>query len=432
MNFTNTFFNKLLIKFGIVLLWGVSIAKAEDILVDDVPALEAALETAQPGDNILLREGEWRDAKIVFRGQGTNAAPIILKAATPGKTVITGKSILRMHGEYLVVEGLLFQDPDPSVSDLINFRLDSDELCHNCRMTDCTVIGTKQVDGSQESRWMGLYGSDNRVDHCNFEGKSDKGTTFVVWLGNGSGGRHRIDHNYFGPREKLGKNGGETIRIGDSNSSMIDAKCVIEKNLFEKCNGENECISNKSCGNIYRDNTFLEVSGTLTLRHGNDCLVEHNVFLGNKARGTGGIRIIGENHVVRGNYLEKLTGDDSRAGLSIMTGIPNSPLNRYFQVKSALVEDNVLVDCEQSLLIGLSDDKNASLPPVETIFRGNCIHAPKYTAVEARCDLDGITWLDNHFTGKELGISPVDGIKTSDGEWTPLEAIPRAEVGTTW
>ena len=401
-------------------------------MIDDPAMLESAQKTAQPGDDLILAEGEWRDAKLVFRGQGTESAPIRLKAAKPGKTVITGKSILRIHGEHLVVEGLLFQDPDPTVSDLINFRMDSDELAHNCRMTDCTVISTQQGNSSQESRWIGLYGSDNRVDHCTFEGKSGKGTTFVVWLGNGSEGRHQIDHNYFGPREKLGKNGGETIRLGDSKSSILTGACVVEKNLFEKCNGETECISNKSCGNIYRDNTFLEVSGTLTLRHGNDCLIEKNVFLGNKARGTGGVRIIGEDHVVRGNYFEKLTGDDARSALTLMMGIPNSEAHRYFQVKGAIVEDNVLVDCEHSLLIGLSDDKKASLAPVDCVIEGNCISCPKYPVIEARCDLDGIKWQDNQFAGKDLGISPVDGISTSDGDFTPLAPISRAEVGVTW
>lgn len=415
-----------------ILLSEVLPLAAKDLPVNDVATLETTLKSVQPGDTIILRDGEWRDAKLLFRGQGTKAAPITLKAAVPGKTVITGKSTLRIHGEYLVVEGLLFQDPDPTISDLINFRMDSDELAHNCRMTDCAVISTQQGNSSQESRWLGLYGSDNRIDHCTFEGKSGKGTTFVVWLGNGSEGRHRIDHNYFGPREKLGKNGGETIRVGDSNSSMLNGACLVEKNLFEKCNGEAECISNKSCGNIYRDNTFLEVSGTMTLRHGNNCLVERNVFLGNKARGTGGIRIIGEDHIVRGNYLEKLTGDNARSALTFMMGIPNSPSHRYFQVKRAIVENNVLVDCEHSLLIGLSDDKNASLAPVETVIKGNCIDCPKYPVIEARCSLEGIAWQENYFAGKELGIPPVDGIKTIVVDWNPLKPLSRAEVGPAW
>ncbi len=407
-------------------------ALAKDIPVGNIKALQAALEIAQPGDNLILDDGEYRDEKILVRGHGTQGAPITLKAATPGKAVITGSSILRIGGEYIAVEGLLFENPGPNVSDLIQFRIDSDELASNCRLTNCAVRSTVPNDGSSESRWLGLYGSNNRVDHCSFEGKSDKGTTFVVWLGYGGEARHQIDHNYFGHREKLGKNGGETIRIGDSKTSLLTAGCVVEHNLFEKCNGETECISNKSCGNIYRYNTFLEVSGTLTLRHGNGCLVERNVFLGNAARGTGGVRIIGEDHVVRENYLEKLAGDDGRSAISIMLGIPNSPPHRYFQVQRAVVENNSIVDCKHSLLVGLDDDKQATLPPIDTIIRGNQVSSPKRAVIEARCSLEGITWQDNHFVGKTLGIPVTAGIETTSAAPTPLSQIARTEVGPTW
>jgi len=269
------------------------------------------------------------------------------------------------------------------------------------------------------------------VDHCSFTGKTGKGTTFVVWLGEGQEGRHQIDHNYFGPREALGKNGGETIRVGDSKTSMQSAACIIEHNLFEKCNGEAECISNKSCGNIYRRNTFLEVSGTLTLRHGNGCTVEKNVFLGNAARGTGGIRIIGEDHVVRGNYLEKLTGDDARCGITMMQGVPDSPLNGYFQVKRARVENNTLVDCGHSILIGMKDGKG-SLPPVDCTFVGNKISAPKYTLVEARCDISGLRWEGNVFVGQVLGIPETKGITLGKPEIVTLKPLARSEVGPGW
>ena len=405
---------------------------AKDIPIADVAALKAALDSAHPGDNLVLREGEWRDAKIIVKGRGSKAKPITLKAASPGKTILTGKSTLRLSGEHLVVEGLLFQDPDPSVSDLIDFRVDSDELAQHCRMTNCAVISTQTAGTPQESRWVGLYGANHRVDHCHFQGKSGKGSTFVVWLSGDNKGRHQIDHNYFGPRENLGKNGGETIRIGDSKTSMLAGECVVEKNLFEKCNGETECISNKSCGNAYRDNTFLEVSGALTLRHGNGCIVERNVFLGNEARGTGGIRIIGEDHIVRGNYLEKLTGDDARSALCLMMGIPNSPAHRYFQVKRVRIENNTIVGCKHSILIGLRDDTHADLAPVDTVFIGNNVLSPKRSIIEARCNLDGITWKDNRFVGKSLGIPAEKGIKTNNPIVTPLKPITRAEVGTTW
>jgi len=413
-----------------LLFSGASFGK--DFAVTDADSLANAVSLAKPGDNLILREGEWRDVKIEFSGKGKPTAPIMLKAANPGKTIISGNSTLRIGGEHLVVEGLCFQDPNTSVSDLIQFRKDSKRLASNCRMTNCSVTSSLAADSVHESRWVGIYGTSNRVDHCRFQGKSGKGTTFVVWLANGSEGNHQIDHNYFGPREALGENGGETIRIGDSKNSMLDGKCVVEKNLFEKCNGEAECISNKSCANIYRDNSFIEVSGTITLRHGNRCLVERNVFLGNDARGTGGIRIIGEDHVVSGNYLERLTGDDGRSAICLMMGIPQSPANRYFQVQRARIEGNTIVDCKHSILIGLSDDEKSTLAPVETVFIGNQVSSPKVAIIEARCDLDGITWKDNRLSGKSLGIGEVTGIEATKPTLTRLIPISRNEVGTSW
>jgi poly(beta-D-mannuronate) lyase len=415
---------------ALLLLSGISLGR--EVFVSDAGELKNAAKQLAPGDTVILKEGEWRDSKIELRGRGMLDSPITLRAAVPGKTILTGSSSLRLAGEFLVIDGLVFSDPDPELSDLIQFRIDSDELAQHCRMTNCAVTSQQIGNSSQESRWVGLYGSDHRIDHCTFEGKSGKGTTFVVWLGAGSDGRHRIDHNYFGRREQLRKNGGETIRIGDSKTADLTASCVVEQNLFERCNGETECISNKSCGNIYRDNTFREVSGSLTLRHGNDCVVERNVFLGNKARGTGGIRVIGENHVVRGNYLENLTGDDARAAICLMMGIPNSPANRYRQVAGAVIEGNSIVNCEHSILIGLSDDKNAVLAPKGTTFRSNRVSSPKYALIEARCKLDGITWIDNHFSGRALGIVETSGIEQGDAHPRPLSPIPRSEVGPAW
>ena len=43
----------------------------------------------------------------------------------------------------------------------------------------------------------------------------------------------------------------------------------MEQNFFDRCDGELEIISSKSCDNIYRGNTFLNCAGMLTLRHGN-------------------------------------------------------------------------------------------------------------------------------------------------------------------
>jgi len=60
---------------------------------------------------------------------------------------------------------------------------------------------------------------------------------------------------------------------------MRNSRAVVESNLFDRCDGELEIISSKSCENVYRHNTFLDCAGMLTLRHGNRCTVEGNFFI---------------------------------------------------------------------------------------------------------------------------------------------------------
>ena len=105
---------------------------------------------------------------------------------------------------------------------------------------------------------MNIYGQDNRVDHCRFEGQNHSGVTVVVSLNdNGQAARHQIDNNAFMGRPAGNGNGFETIRIGVGARATTSAQVVVENNLFENCDGEIEIISNKSGDNVYRYNTCL-------------------------------------------------------------------------------------------------------------------------------------------------------------------------------
>lgn len=374
---------------------------ATEFPIADAVAFANAAKTVTAGDTLILQDGTWADARLKIHAQGTAEKPVTIKAQTPGKVVFTGDSRLSVGGAHIIVDGLWFQNPTGEES--IELRMDYAHVANDCRVTNCAVTNELPASKSKTStRFVSIYGSRNRIDHCYIAGKTTEGTTLVVWLSEEvqGQGKHQIDHNHFGPRERLGKNGGETIRIGDSKTSMQTAACIVEHNLFEKCDGEGECISNKSCGNLYRNNVFNAVSGSLTLRHGNGCRVENNVFLGEGANATGGIRIIGEDHIVTGNYLENLTGDEYRTAICFMLGIPNSKANGYFQVKRAKVTNNTLVNCEHNVLIGMSGDKKASLPPLKTEISGNTIQTSKGEAFEIRCAVDGISMKDNQ-TSKE-------------------------------
>ena len=75
--------------------------------------------------------------------------------------------------------------------------------------------------------------------------------------------RARLDHNFFGPRPPLGSNGGETIRIGTSEESLSDSLTLVERNIFDRTNGEIEIISIKSGANVVRGMTTGRISGRL-------------------------------------------------------------------------------------------------------------------------------------------------------------------------
>jgi hypothetical protein len=84
-----------------------------------------------------------------------------------------------------------------------------------------------------------------------------------------------------------------------------------------------------------------------------------------------------------------------------MLGIPDSVPNGYFQVKRAKVTGNTFVNCAHNILIGMSGDKKATLPPLESEISGNRIQTNQGEAFEIKCVVEGLTMKDNA-TGKEL------------------------------
>lgn len=413
----------------------VTAASAADYPVSDAESARKAVRDAKPGDVIVLREGLWKDVDLRLDGEGTAEAPITIRAAVPGKTVITGASRVRLGGEHLILSGIRLENLSMKNADWLEFRIDSKRRARHCRVTECLFSEAPEFKvGEEGNRWIGLFGSDNQVDHCSLVGKKNKGATLVVWLGDDDPGNHRILQNDFGERPRLGSNGGETIRVGDSGSSMRNAQCLIEGNAFFHCDGEAECISNKSCGNIYRGNLFREVAGTLTLRHGNNCLVEGNFFLGAGRRGTGGVRIIGEDHRVLHNFFEDLEGNGFRSAISLINGIPGSPAHGYLQVKRASVIGNVLVNCKEGILVGYNDVADATLAPLDCRLEKNLIHAQEgCSAVRTVRAPIGILWRENEYSGELIGMDPVSGLISSDFKKPAIPELPdEKEIGLSW
>jgi len=386
---------------------------AAEYRVSSARDIDAVKDRVRPGDVVILADGDWTNQAAVFRGRGTKENPITFRARTPGKVIFVGNSSVTIDGEYLVVSGL-FLNHAQSTGDGIKIA------GTNCRLMESAVIG-----GSHKFL-VHFFGRSNRMDHCYLAGKTNDSPTLEVEV-ESKPNHHLIDHNHFGPRPPLGRNGGETMRVGYSWQSMSNSCATVEHNLFDRCDGELEIISNKSCENVYRFNTFLDCAGMFTLRHGNRCLVEGNFFIGHHKRGTGGIRVIGENHTIVNNYIDGV----ENGGFWLTTGMTDPKLVEYFQVTNCLIAFNTIVDSRGQLL-----QLDAGYRAPRRILRPeNVTIANNVFAVRGDGKLfTGSEGKDFKWLGNVANVAPADakGIRVADpkleratdGLWRPAADSP--------
>lgn len=427
-------------------------ANATVSTVSSEAEFKIAVKEAKPGDTIQLANGTWEDFEIVFVGNGQPNKPITLTAETKGKVIISGRSNLRIAGEHLVVSGLVFRNGYTPTNTVISFRRTNGQYANHSRVTELVIDHFNNPERHETDFWVMMYGKNNRFDHNHLVGKSNSGVTMAVRLDSveSQENHHRIDHNYFGPRPVLGSNGGETLRIGTSKYSLTDSFTTVEDNYFDRCSGEVEIVSNKSGRNVFRSNVFFESRGTLTMRHGNDNLVEGNVFLGRGVDHTGGIRVINKRQVIRNNYLSGLTGHRFGGGLVIMNGVPDSPINRYHQVEDSTIENNTLVNVEHIELAAGSDVERSAVP-LTSLFRNNLIvNDQPIDSIAVHDDISGISFSGNvannvlelpseeGFATKAVAMKQADSGLTvpasdiSQGADRDLAVLDREQTGVSW
>lgn len=362
-----------------ILFWLVAAlpAAAADKKVNNPAELKEAVERAAPGDRVILASGEWKDAGLILHGKGSAAKPLCVMPEKPGSVLLSGNSFLKISGEYIVVKGLHFNNGYTADGDVIEFRTSNSRNADNCRLTETVIENFSKPEKFKNDNWVVLFGRNNRVDHCTFVNKLNLGPTMVVELNDerSQQNHHSIDSNYFKGRQRLGSNGGETIRVGVSKYSLTSSNTNIKYNYFERCNGEVEVVSVKSGGNQVSFNTFYECEGSLVLRHGANNVVEGNLFHGNNKAFTGGVRVINPGHRVFNNVFKDLKGIEFRSALAVMNGVPNSLINRYHQVKDADIYNNTFINCS-NIEFGAGKDAERTAAPENVRFRNNLLADP--------------------------------------------------------
>lgn len=438
---------KFLVSF-LALFLTISSANAAEILVNTPQELKSAVAKAKPGDVILLENKVWTDVQLVITGKGTKEKPIWIKPAIGEWVQISGKSNVKIGGEYIYIKGFHFKNGYSPKDHVINFRVDNDNLANNCRITQSAVEDFSQPERFKGDSWIALWGKNNRVDHCTFTNKLNAGPVIIAELNyeRSQQNYHSIDSNYFNGRQRFGSNGGETIRIGVSRYSLTASKTQIVHNLFERCNGEVEIVSIKSGENNISFNTFLECEGSLVLRHGAKNVVQGNLFLGNNKPFTGGVRVINPGHQVFNNVFKDLKGTAFRSPLAVMNGVPNSLINRYYQVVDAKIERNTFVNCEPSLF-GAGKDAERTLSPQNVFFTKNLLVGPVNALYTDENKDGGISIKDNAvvsnlpvqegFVNKKPSNLTINGISLPyladyGAPLKKMKFVQKADVGATW
>ncbi|NUR89190.1 MAG: hypothetical protein HOY71_34330 [Nonomuraea sp.] len=284
-------------------------ASGGERLVTNLAELNAAMASA---GTIVMADGTWQDTVIDLRADG----PLRLRAQTPGKVLLTGRSSLALNSPDLTVSGLTFtagQAPDGTGS-VISFNSDRG------RVTDTAVVDFNPADAATPYTWVYFRGGHNRFDHGLLRGKAHQ----EPLVGNDRGlaaKYNRVDHTRFADVPNIGRNGMEALRIwgyGQWAEEGADegAYFTIDSNVFEHVDGDDEIISLKSNHNTVRGNLIKQSSGGLVLRYGNYNTVEGNVIIGDRYPASEGIRVSGDHHVVRGNYVQGVSG----YGLKVTSG----------------------------------------------------------------------------------------------------------------
>jgi hypothetical protein len=336
---------------------------ARTIRVASLTELEAKIAVASPGDLILVKNGVYTTTgPIKIKKQGASGRPIVIAAETVGGVEIKGAGgfDLESPAAYVTIRGFKFTHAVGTVQ----VRAGT----HHCRLT------RNVFELTGEGRYLLVSGDDAEIDHNTFQNKKTGGPMFSIH-GPGRIGmaqRTHVHHNLFQDYTSIGRNGGETLQVGLSGKSLTDAHSIVEQNLFLRCNGENEAISNKSCANIYRYNTFRDMVGELTLRHGNRCEVYGNYFFN-----THGLRFFGDDHKIYSNYFE---GCDP--ALQIGNGgtkIPPGELTGHDQPERVQFTFNTLVNNKRNAVMG---GRTNGLGAVDLVFANNLMQSDSGTMLQ--------------------------------------------------
>ncbi len=407
--------NRLLVVLLVCVLRTTAVS--EEIEVGSREEAAHAFQRSRPGDAILLADGEYKDFRVVLHAKGAPDKPITFRARTAGKVTFTGDVHLRITGQHVTVSGFVFDQAwGRCIVQFLSAR--------HCRLTECAFVESGNP-ASSYSHMITIRGGSqhNRVDHCYLQGNLSMGMGVRLSKGDFENLHNRFDHNYFKDITRRWSNGQEAIQFGQGGlSDRLPLHGVAEYNLFVNASGDAEIISNKSCANVIRYNTFRNCKAMLVLRGGSHARVQGNFFFHN----SGGIRVHDGYHVIVNNYIE----GSRRAGIYMPAAAGDAEHTYYGPVNYCVVAHNTIVNCgEVGLHVGEEMKFSKAkwwLPPCNNEFLNNIVVGTKGVLIRDEGSRVS-TWRGNivHARGEAKAGLEREGIRVADPQLARQQGILR-------
>lgn len=405
-------------------------------------------KTAAPGTRILVpnetitntSQLAAKEAHYNISANGLAGQPVIIEPLNAGGVVLKGTSKVKLSGKYLVLKGIKMLNVDPMAGyggDLSLIRIES---CDHCAVRNIKIEGGplfNAPDAEDTKHFKSILIAPTatyaEISHSDFVGKKNAGSVILINRDAASTAvnGHRIYRNQFLDRV-IGNNGlndFDIIRIGDSKASLSPDKPVldaaaadvsngttIENNLFENynlqqsdfntcaaagwngdfCGSEPEVISVKSPQNILRFNTFRNINGGLTLRHGFQNIVEGNYFFGGNVVGSYGVRVIGDTQVVMSNHIQDIrpqSGAKFKGALVLVSAYPEGRKNSdYWPVYDTVLAFNFMAANSRNIFMSANyNASSAPIVPVRNLAAYNFVSALSSSSEKIVKDAGGAT-----------------------------------------
>lgn len=288
---------------------------ARVVHVSTVTELFAAVETAQPGDTILLADGHY--AMPRYLEITTDRVTLRSESGRRQRVVLDG-----MHSRHGELVGIAHAD-DVTIADLTiqnikwnGFKINSNKGVQRFRIYNCVIHnvwqrGVKAVGVPKQDREK-LRPRDCRIEYCLFYNdrpkrfSDDETDTAATFRGNYIGGIDAMfatgwtisDNVFVGIRGKTGEARGAVFIWRDSRD------CIIERNVVLDCD-TGICLGNSHLGDditvhctgcVVRNNFVTRTPETGILAdYTRDCTIAHNTIHDPNSRLQRLIRIVHRN-----------------------------------------------------------------------------------------------------------------------------------------